>query len=108
MFQELCDAVENDVYSVGGINVSNFVTKSWFIQNSTGPFDQLGKLTAPFKLDSGGYMEVSYDGGKTWTQELMADKGNMAMYREQIGEYSRWSTYKKPIEQRKRSTYKTA
>lgn len=108
MFQELCDAVEDNVYQVGGINVSDFITKNWFVANSTGPYDQLNATTKPFQLLPGGYSEVSYDGGRTWTQEVLAMKGKMAMYREMAGEASRWTKYKKPMSERKRSTYKTS
>lgn len=106
MFQELCDPVENDSYQIAGINVSNFATKNWFVAGSTGPYDQLGKLTKPFQLDSGGYMEYSTNGGRTWTQETMA-RTAMQAYREAIGEHSRWAKYKKPMAERKRSEYKT-
>lgn len=61
---ELCDAVENDVYTLthtyGGsqVTVSNFILPSWM--DDTPPagskFDYLGKLTAPFTLSPGGYV----------------------------------------------------
>jgi hypothetical protein len=64
--QELCDPVENDSYgiTVDGytVAVSNFLFPSWFNPEATtklnAPFDYLGKLTAPFTMDAGGYMIV--------------------------------------------------
>lgn len=109
MFQELCDAVENDSYTTGSTTVSNFQTKAWFQANSQGPYDQLSKLTKPFSLDSGGYFEISYDNGRTWTQENMArqaEKGAYSKYREMIGDHSRHTLYKKKLEERKKSTFK--
>ena len=65
--QELCDPVENDSYAinVGGtsVAVSNFLFPSWFnpeaVSPTNSPFDYLGKLTAPFTMDAGGYMIVA-------------------------------------------------
>jgi hypothetical protein len=54
--QEVCDPVEGDGYEIDGVQVSNFVLPSWFNPHMhTGPFDHLGKLTAPFAMDKGGY-----------------------------------------------------
>jgi len=52
---EICDAVEQDSYVIGTVQVSNFVTPAWFDpQNSQGPFDYNKKLTAPLQLLPGG------------------------------------------------------
>lgn len=52
--QELCDAVESDLYGIEGVEVSNFVTPSFF-GGGPAPFDYLGKLTRAFETGSGGY-----------------------------------------------------
>jgi len=60
--QELCDAVENDVYniSINGkqVSVSNFLLPAWFDYSpeAGSKFDYLGKLKAPFTMTSGGYL----------------------------------------------------
>lgn len=59
---EVADPVENDTYSIDGVPMSNFVLPAWFQSPNTpgvaGPFDYLGKLTAPLTLTPGGY--ISY------------------------------------------------
>jgi hypothetical protein len=65
--KEVGDPVEADSYpiTVGGIKVtvSNFVTQRWFDpQATTGPFDYLGSLTAPFTMTKGGYLIVLQEG----------------------------------------------
>lgn len=59
---EVCDPVEGDSYgipldSLGVVcMVSNFVTPKWFdAQTTIGPFDHMGKLSAPFTMTPGGY-----------------------------------------------------
>jgi hypothetical protein len=104
MFRELCDPVENNSYQVNGTNVSDFVTKNWFVQNSQGPWDHLAATTKAFDVLSGGYMEYSTNAGQTWTAE-QEFKAPMQKYREAIGEYSRWQKYKTPINERKKSNF---
>lgn len=55
---EVCDPVENGEYSIDGVQVSNFVTPHYYVQNapSGSRIDYLGKLHAPFTLDEGGYL----------------------------------------------------
>lgn len=70
-FTENCDPVESDQYAVDGVQVSNFVTPTWFKLPSVsgtpdGRFDYLKKTATPFDIDKGGYMDVSYDQGNTW------------------------------------------
>lgn len=63
---ELCDAVEGDIYIIGGVQVSNFVYPAWFDPKS-GPdekFDHLGLLKAPFTMTPNGYMIVRTEEGK--------------------------------------------
>ncbi len=55
---ELCDPVEADVYRIGNVEMSNFVTPWWFTAtppNTRVKYDYLGRLSAPFTLTSGGY-----------------------------------------------------
>lgn len=64
--KESADPVEGDHYiisvSIGGtsrdVPVTNYVTPDWFDAKAKGPFDRMGKLTAPFTMDDGGYMIV--------------------------------------------------
>jgi hypothetical protein len=65
---EVCDAVEETTYLVGGIALSNFVFPSFFEtfrKPKSTQFDFLGKLTRPFQLLKGGYQSV-WKNGK-WT-----------------------------------------
>jgi hypothetical protein len=61
---ELCDAVEGDSYTIGGVAVSNFVLPQFF-RDGPGPFDYLGKLGMPFQMTSGGYQIVRSGGTDT-------------------------------------------
>jgi hypothetical protein len=69
--QELCDPVEDDslAYTKGGTKVSNFVTPAYFIPGSAGPWDFLGKLTAPNSLTAGGYQLV-WEPTNGWQQHF--------------------------------------
>jgi hypothetical protein len=72
-FEENCDPVESDEYKIDNVGVSNFVTPAWFQLQSVpntpdGRFDFLKKTSKPFEIDSGGYMEISYDNGRTWSE----------------------------------------
>jgi hypothetical protein len=60
---EICDPCEdgNIVVDVNGqsVWVSNFIYPAWFnAENTTGPFDYLKALKAPFSLTAGGYFVV--------------------------------------------------
>lgn len=103
-FQELCDAVESDIYnSSSGVPISNFVTPDWFNESpKSGEFDFLKKVNKAFTIDHQGYMEISYDNGKTWT-EVNKNNKKVDLHR---SEHSRWTLYKTPKDQRKRSTFK--
>ena len=73
-FYESCDAVENDEYAINGIQVSNFVTPAFFLGDDPAPpagtkFDFLGKLSAPFTLDKGGYLSYALAINQ-WQQEF--------------------------------------
>ena len=60
---EIADPVQGDSYSVPvtvlaetrQIKLSNYVLGSFFDPQGKAPFDRLGKLTAPFQMDAGGY-----------------------------------------------------
>ncbi|WP_437587681.1 hypothetical protein [Sorangium sp. So ce1000] len=57
---EICDPVDNDSYEINGVAVSNFVTKRYFDMRApaTAQLDYLGKLTKPFTMTEGGFMQV--------------------------------------------------
>ena len=63
---EACDPVEGDSYpqlaEVAGegrtVEVSNYVLGAWFDPHGTGSFDRMARLSAPFTMTSGGYMEI--------------------------------------------------
>lgn len=64
---EINDPVEDDSYDgLGGAKLSNYVYPHWFMAGSQGPYDRLGKLSAPLTLGAGGY--VSYFSGGQWHQ----------------------------------------
>lgn len=54
---EACDPVQSNTYaSIGGVEVSNFVTPHYFTDDALGnPLDYLGSLTETFGIASGGY-----------------------------------------------------
>ena len=62
---EVCDAVEEVEYQIGGMWVSDFVYPSffelWHAPNST-KFDREGKVTRPFETLRRGYQLVSFAG----------------------------------------------
>lgn len=57
---EVCDAVQNDSYQIDGVSVSNFVTKRYFdmLAPKRTQFDWMGRLTGPFTMTEGGYLQV--------------------------------------------------
>jgi hypothetical protein len=64
---EVCDAVEEESFKVGGFEMSNFVYPSWFEPFKHPPgtrFDHLGSLTAPFTMTEGGYVIKKVNGRK--------------------------------------------
>jgi len=63
---EDADPVEDDVYSIDGVPVSNFVLPAWFTAAGT-RYDFLGKLHAPLTLTPGGYISYSTTLG-SWKQ----------------------------------------
>jgi hypothetical protein len=62
---EMCDAVEEDVFRVDGLEMSNFVYPTWFepFKHPRGTkFDHLGLLKSPFSMTKGGYVIVKWRG----------------------------------------------
>ena len=54
---ESADPVEGDLYTINGVQVSNFIRPWWFVQNPPkgASFDFRKKLTAPLTVTPGGY-----------------------------------------------------
>jgi hypothetical protein len=62
---EMCDAVEEDVFLVDGLEMSNFVYPAWFEpfkHPRRTKFDHLGLLKSPFSMTKGGYVIVKRRG----------------------------------------------
>jgi hypothetical protein len=90
-FRENADPVEAYEYNIDGVQVSDFITPQWFVKDSTLKLDYTGQCTKPFQILNGGYMEVSYDNGQTWTQIDKFSK-QKEMHTKAS---SRWAIYKK-------------
>jgi hypothetical protein len=102
MYQELCDPCESSFYQIDGVTLSDFVFPNWFNElPKTADMDYLKVIPKQFQLASGGYEEVSYDNGQTWTE---IDKASTRAALHQ-SEHSRHALYKKRSEQRKNSTF---
>jgi hypothetical protein len=66
---EVCDPVQEQTYTIGPTEVSNFVTEAWFYPETRrwSMYDYLKKLNGPFKLAPGGYITVyTFGDGKGW------------------------------------------
>jgi hypothetical protein len=62
---EVCDAVEEEYFTVDGLRMSNFLYPSWFepFDHPRGTkFDHLGSLKEPFSMTEGGYLIKRVDG----------------------------------------------
>lgn len=103
-FRENCDPVENNTYQINGVDVSDFITPSWFVQGSTAQLDYLGAVSRPYQILSGGYMEISYDNGQNWSQVNKASK----RAKQHQNKDSRYFLYKQKINERRRSIFKIA
>ncbi len=68
---EICDPVEGDLYTIGNVEVSNFVTPHWFTPDppAGAVFDHLKLTNQPFEIRPNGYMQY-YDvsNGSGWQQ----------------------------------------
>ena len=75
---EVGDPVEDDAlgYQVNGIQMSDFVLPSYFVQGSKGPWDFKSHLKAPNTLTDGGYQLVFSNG--QWTQNMGRVVGRLA------------------------------
>lgn len=71
---ECCDPVEDQTYDVGGFPISNFVLTKWFVSGTSGPWDHLNNLKAPFTLSSGGYIALA-DGTQQWGSDARMAMG---------------------------------
>lgn len=78
---EIADPVQDGLYPINGVDVSNFVTPEWFNpQPAPGAkFDYLGALRSPFSLSKGGYWVQMREGQATqrfgeacpdWVQQM--------------------------------------
>lgn len=79
---EIADPVEQDLYDIDGVAVSNFVLPAWFDASAQGeqPFDFLGLCSTPCTLRPGGYISVSYT-LRGWKQ-IFASAGKVSAYRQ--------------------------
>lgn len=66
---EVGDAVEADKlgYQINGVQVSDFITPSWFEPTDSRLYDFKAHLTRPFQIATEGYMSV-FDPQKGWIQ----------------------------------------
>lgn len=61
---EVCDPVETITYTKLGVEVSDFVTPSWYAPSAPGPWDFLGKVARPLQVLTGGYAVYEQNGSK--------------------------------------------
>lgn len=83
--KEVADPVQADLYSIDGVQVSNFVRPSWWDAQAKDPrgYDFMSLLRSPVTLRPGGYISVSYN-LRDWHQ-VFAWKHPMAGYRFHAG-----------------------
>lgn len=63
--RELCDAVQGHYYRtplIEGVEVADFLLPEYFIEGANGPYDYLGRLSAPFSIAPTGYSLVTKEG----------------------------------------------
>jgi hypothetical protein len=68
---EVCDPVQGDLYKIGTVEVSNFVTPQWFMTTppAGSTFDFLKRTTHSFDIRPNGYMEYfDVKNGSGWQQ----------------------------------------
>ncbi len=67
---EICDPVQGDVYNIGTVEVSDFVTPAWFMSTppASATFDFLKLTSQPFDIRPNGYMEFYDVQGTGWKQ----------------------------------------
>lgn len=74
---EVADPVENNIYQINGVAVSDFVLPSWFTGGGLpAPYDFLKVLTAPGAIAQGGYKSVLQNNQWTEVQGMRLDDPN--------------------------------
>lgn len=108
--REICDPTPEDSqgYQKGGILVSNFVSRDWFVGWSQGypgvKYDFLGKMGAPFQFLPDGYIgAMDIKEGATWIQVDARGVPHRKANAAPVG--SRRERRKVPKQLRRRSTY---
>jgi hypothetical protein len=88
---EICDACESDNYgySIGNVQVSDFVYPAWFetfrAEGST-QFDQNNSIQSPLELLPGGYIGIfNVSDGSGWTQAIAEKKLTETLQRGNVG-----------------------
>jgi hypothetical protein len=73
--QEVCDPVESDVYTIGNVTVSDFVTPAFFDDAplADSKFDHLGALSSAFTIAKSGYA-VLWAPGTAQPQQKFGDE----------------------------------
>lgn len=95
---EMSDPVEEDVFLVDGIEMSNFVHPSWFEPFKHPPgtkFDHLGLLKKPFSMTKGGYVIIKKKGK---VSEVFGSKAKERRFASEARRGHR-SEYRKPKKQ---------
>jgi hypothetical protein len=62
---EVCDPVQEELYVIDGVKVSDFVAPEWFEEERAGAalrFSHLESVSEPFELAPGGYIDALYRG----------------------------------------------
>jgi hypothetical protein len=95
---EVCDPVEADVYQSPPVTIlgetrqvllSNYVYPAWFDVAASGPYDRMGKLTAPLAMTSGGYVIKRNPDGTSRTVFARTGDVPASWYRKLINPKSR-------------------
>lgn len=68
---EPADAVEESDYPIDGVSLTNFVLPAWGTDGAAAPYDFMGHLTAPYRIEAGGYKSVKQPDG-SWQQVMGA------------------------------------
>jgi hypothetical protein len=76
---EVCDAVQENLYSIDGVRVSDFLFPEWFEpehKRGSMKMDYRGVLRSPFELAPGGYTDAMVGGKWTtkWGKEARRDR----------------------------------
>jgi len=74
---EVCDPVQECLYSIGDVKVSDFVTPEWYEperQRGSTKFSYLSAVERPFELAAGGYVDAFVNGRFTTVFGPAADR----------------------------------